>query len=126
MPRFVILHHQMPPDSDRQSHWDLMLESGQVLRTWALAEEPREESTIAADSLPNHRLAYLEYEGPVSNNRGFVRHWDAGEYQAISLADNRAEFTLRGRRLTCQLRLEREPGSDRNWTATFRPQRGEQ
>jgi hypothetical protein len=123
MPRFVILHHQMPPDSDRRSHWDLMLESGLVLRTWAFAEEPRQESTIAADALPDHRLAYLEYEGPVSDNRGFVRHWDGGEYRAIRFEENRVEVTLHGRRLTCRLRLDLEAGGDHGWTASLRPLR---
>jgi hypothetical protein len=120
MPRFVILYHQMPPDSNRRSHWDLMLESGRVLRTWALAEEPRQESTIAADALPDHRLAYLEYEGPISNNRGIVRHWDGGEYQAILWEENRTEVTLHGRRLTCHLQLDLATTGDQGWTASFR------
>jgi len=40
MPRFVILRHEPPPGSRGTPHWDLMLESGDALRTWALAELP--------------------------------------------------------------------------------------
>ena len=31
MPRFVVLEHELPAESERASHWDLMLEDGQVL-----------------------------------------------------------------------------------------------
>ncbi len=76
MPRFVVLEHDHPV-----LHWDLMLEAGEGLRTWRLASTPFGETwAIAAEPLPDHRLAYLEYEGPVSGNRGHVKRWDTGEF----------------------------------------------
>lgn len=79
MPRFVILEHDHPI-----LHWDLMLETGDVLRTWRLAEAPTDTaSVIAAEPLPDHRLAYLEYEGFVSGNRGSVKRWDSGTFEAM-------------------------------------------
>ena len=79
MLRFVILEHDHPV-----LHWDLMLEAGDVLRTWRLAEPPTGQTfAIAAESLPDHRLAYLEYEGPVSGNRGSVKRWDHGVFEEI-------------------------------------------
>ena len=35
MPRYVILQHDTPPGYPRPLHWDLMLEQGRTLRTWA-------------------------------------------------------------------------------------------
>ena len=58
-----------------------MLEQDGVLRTWALAEEPAAQAEIAAEALGDHRLDYLEYEGPVSGDRGSVSRWDEGEYE---------------------------------------------
>ena len=39
------------------------------------------EIRCVATRLPDHRLAYLEYEGPVSGNRGVVRRIDSGKYE---------------------------------------------
>ncbi len=72
MPRFVILEHDHP-----LLHWDLMLEAGDVLQTWRLAAPPQSQS-IEAMALGDHRRMYLDYEGPVSGDRGTVRRWDAG------------------------------------------------
>lgn len=80
MGRFVVLEH----DSPRGRHWDLMLENGQVLATWALAEPPDAGHAIAAQPLPDHRPAYLDYEGPISGNRGHVTRWDRGEYEILA------------------------------------------
>ena len=33
-----------------------------------------------AEVLPDHRLAYLDYEGPISGDRGSVTRWDRGTY----------------------------------------------
>ncbi len=94
MPRFVILEHDHPI-----LHWDLMLEQEGVLRTWRLAEPPAGMSPVAAEPSFDHRLVYLDYEGPVSGNRGVVRRWDHGTY---ALLDEKDGLTLRldGERLS--------------------------
>jgi hypothetical protein len=107
MPRFVILRHQTPPESGRGLHWDLMLESGGALRTWALAEEPQPGKTIAAEPLPDHRLDYLDYEGPISRNRGRVVRWDHGEYEVLEESSARLFICMRGARLRGQAVLEK-------------------
>ena len=66
MPRFVVLYHETPPDHDRPPHFDLMLETGQVLRTFALPRWPAAGEVTAAEALADHRLAYLDYEGPIT------------------------------------------------------------
>ena len=84
----VLLFHEVPPSlakaSGRGSHWDLMIATDDdgLLRTWALDELPdltrSDAFLIAARSLPDHRRDYLEYEGPVSGNRGSVSRVAAG------------------------------------------------
>ena len=63
--RFTILEHDHP-----HLHWDLLLDAGDALRTWRLLSPPACLQWIAAEQLPDHRRLYLDYEGPVSGNRG--------------------------------------------------------
>jgi hypothetical protein len=107
MPRFVVLLHETPPDSDRGTHWDFMLEQEGALRTWALAEEPRPGKTIAAQELAVHRVAYLQYEGPISADRGSVTRWDEGEFELVQESADRIELNLAGRQLIGKARLTR-------------------
>ena len=97
--RFVILIHDHP-----HLHWDFMLETSGVLKTWRLAEEPRTGATTAATVLPDHRIEYLEYEGPVSHNRGTVTRFDAGTYQ-MDIGSKPPELLLAGQNLSCRVRL---------------------
>jgi len=113
MPRFVILEHDHP-----SLHWDLMLEAGDVLQTWRLANPPEVGSSpIDAMALGDHRIAYLEYEGPVSGNRGAVRRWDAGvfdeEPDSLPLA---RKLILKGARLNRRVLLEQIEGA--SWRLT--------
>jgi hypothetical protein len=95
-----------------------MLEKGGVLRTWALAEEPQPGKPISAELLPDHRLDYLDYEGPVSQDRGSVRRWDAGEYAALAESPARLEIEFRGERLRGTAVLETGPNGTEapRWT----------
>lgn len=115
MPRFVLLRHDFPPDFPRASHWDLMLESGDVLRTWALAELPdATRDTVDAQQLADHRLAYLDYEGPISGDRGSVRQADRGEFESVAQAENCWLIKLQGRTMRGQITLRRV--QDDRWT----------
>jgi hypothetical protein len=96
VPRFVILEHDHP-----KLHWDLMLEAGSVLRTWRLAKAPEiKGESIEACPLADHRVFYLNYEGPLSDQRGNVRRWDSGEYEAVSEVEGQEiNIRLEGQRL---------------------------
>lgn len=91
MRRFVVLTHDHP-----FLHWDLMLDvdESQDLKTWRLLAEPLTAEPIAAEALPDHRRKYLDYEGPVSGNRGEVKQWDAGTFELIAsnAVETRARF----------------------------------
>ena len=79
MPQFVILRHTFPPGNERADHFDVMLEDGDTLLTWAIAAMPSATKQLAAELSP-HRRAYLTYEGPVLNNRGEVQRVAAGNF----------------------------------------------
>lgn len=103
MPRFVLLTHDHPV-----WHWDLMLERDGVLHTWRLNAEPLSTCRIIAMPLPDHRLMYLEYEGPVSQHRGTVQRWDHGEYEVVCEVGSVLELVLRGTLLRGHARLVTE------------------
>ncbi len=102
MPRFVVLEHDWP-----RLHWDLMLEHDGILRTWRLAAPPEANATIDAEASFDHRLIYLDYEGPVSGNRGTVRRWDAGTYRVEEEMAERLCLWFEGQRLRGRAILER-------------------
>ena len=105
MPRFVILRHEIRPGSDRGSHFDLMLEIGGMLRTWSLSERPAAGKVIQAGALPDHRLAYLDYEGPVSGNRGSVSRVEEGQNGVLADSAGLLQVKLAGKSLRGILQL---------------------
>lgn len=106
--RFVVLHHTMPSYSDRLSHWDIMIEEGEDLLTWALLDEPFSQVIQESQRLNNHRLEYLEYEGEISGGRGNVKRWDNGEINFLSSSADSYEFEMKGERLKARAKLKRE------------------
>lgn len=114
MPRFVILRHDW-----RGVHWDVMLEREGALRTWSVAAPIAAGPSQPARLLPVHRLAYLDYEGPVSGNRGTVRRVAEGHYTAREWSDGRVVVLLDGPRLRGEAELSRDAGGA--WSLAFRP-----
>jgi hypothetical protein len=110
--RFVILAHS----GHGPLHYDLMLESGAALATWQLAVPPgewREGAPLRARKLPDHRREYLDYEGPVSKDRGSVKRVDAGTFEIGRAEEELWEVTLDGTATRCKLELRRiGPGAD--------------
>ena len=74
-----------------------MLETGRVLQTWRLPAPPPVDASQAA-AIGDHRLMYLDYEGPVSGNRGTVKRWDAGEYESLECKASLWKVRLNGAR----------------------------
>src|SRR6476620_1293766 len=99
MPRFVVLWHQTPPGYPRGSHFDLMLEQGDVLLTWALDHLPKPGENVIAQRLPDHRLTYLDFEGDVQGDRGTVSRVDVGEYEWLPETATLLIAGLRGNKL---------------------------
>jgi hypothetical protein len=118
MARFVILEHDHPV-----LHWDLMLEAGPALRTWRLGAPPAPGQAVDAEASVDHRLLYLDYEGPVPGNRGRVLRWDHGTFAWARQDEGEWAVELCGGRLRGLLRLERTGGPA--WLATFVPGAGQ-
>lgn len=103
MPRFVIQKHYRR----KSVHFDLMLESGNALKTWSFTRPLKEyKSRFTVQpirQLPDHRKAYLAYEGKVSRNRGTMKIWDRGVYQRIVWEDGFKAVVVKGRRIAGML-----------------------
>ena len=78
--RYVVLHHT----GVAEPHFDFMLATDDTgpLLTWRLSRWPMEVGDVALP-LPAHRRAYLDYEGPVSGNRGQVKRVAAGTADCV-------------------------------------------
>lgn len=89
--RYVVLRH----DQVDEPHYDLMLERtvGGALATWRLSHWPPEPGD-SPEPIADHRPAYLDYQGPVSGNRGQVRRVAQGHYQSIQ-ADDSMQWRVR-------------------------------
>jgi hypothetical protein len=121
MPRYVILRHDPSSPADCPAHWDLMLENEGVLATWALSSPPVPGVDMWVDRLADHRAHYLDYEGPVSRDRGTVRRWDAGEYRLDCQTPDAWQVTLCGAQLQGHLTLEADAADSRRWRLRFSP-----
>lgn len=119
MPRFVLLRHECPPNFPKPSHWDLMLEQQGVLQTWEVQTLPAAwaghfggeksaEKAVPIRLLPDHRIDYLDYEGPISNDRGRVERCDRGAYVVLDQDDGSSKLELSGAVLNCVVQLQRQ------------------
>jgi len=91
-PRYVIQHHS----GHGADHCDLMLQRGDVLWTWQLDEPLSPQAgAMPARRIGDHRLAHLDYEGPISRGRGQCRIVDRGRLSWLELGDERIVVALR-------------------------------
>jgi hypothetical protein len=107
MPRFVILEH-----SWNGVHFDVMLEdeASGTLRTWAVDRPIEPGIERPARALADHRLAYLDYEGPVSRERGTVRRVDRGRFTPRIWETGQVSVELEGQRFLGLLSLRKISG----------------
>ncbi len=96
-----------------------MLERGGVLATWALPQPPDSADAILVEALPDHRLAYLDYQGPISGGRGSVTRWDRGTCRVTHQSDAELAVRLAGGKLTGRATLTRLPGEAGRWQFSF-------
>ena len=120
MPRYVILYHQRISGDEDLTHWDLMLETNNVLRTWKITAAPQPGLAHEAIPLPDHRIAYLDYEGPISGNRGKVHQLDSGTFSGtVPRSDETFSLQINGHMFQGTLTLEPSPGSPSRWFVQF-------
>jgi hypothetical protein len=82
--RYVVLRHT----GFGEPHYDLMFESapGSLLMTWRAADWPPAAGDVLT-RIGDHRRDYLDYEGPVSNDRGQVHRVQSGTCQVALQPD---------------------------------------
>jgi len=102
--QFVIhLHHA------RRRHFDLRLQVGGVLRSWAVPKGPSRDPSIKhlAVEVEDHPLSYGSFEGTIPEGHygaGTVAIWDEGTWStegsaAQQIGDGHLRFELHGSRL---------------------------
>jgi hypothetical protein len=80
-----------------------------ALLTWKIAKRDIDllfkGDLVKAEKLPDHRKAYLAYEGPVNMGMGIVKIFDSGDCRTLLKEDNKLVFELEGKILAGNIRL---------------------
>lgn len=109
-------------------HWDVMFElpasidAEQRLATWQWPSQPGLASLpVRVVRLFDHRRVYLNYEGPISGDRGSVRIVDKGTYVPLCTEPDRWQVAIVSNHLRAQWLLEREDSSSREqwWRVSY-------
>lgn len=113
---FVVQEHHA-----RRLHYDLRLENGGILKSWAvpkgIPENPRQRR-LAVET-EDHPIEYANFEGSIPKGQygaGTVKIWDKGNYETKVWEDNKIEFMLNGQRLKGRYILVRlKKAGDKDW-----------
>lgn len=92
MKNWIVLKHVLSDFEGKENfHYDFLLESDNAFLTWRFSafDQP-------APQISDHRLAFRDYEGPISNNRGFVKRLYKGKLEWILKSDSLYKFLLDG------------------------------
>jgi len=111
--RFVVQEHHA-----RRLHWDLRLERGGVLASWALPkgvpQDPKQNRLAVRTE--DHPLEYLEFEGKIPKGQygaGTMEVWDQGTYETEKFRDDEVIVTFAGERVRGKYALFQTDGD--NW-----------
>jgi DNA ligase D-like protein (predicted 3'-phosphoesterase) len=107
MPRFVVQLHDATT-----LHFDLRLELGGVLRSWAVPKGPSLDPAVRRLAVPvdDHSLATGEFEGvhaEATRGTGAVIVWDEGSFVLLRDDHDHLSFALRGEKLRGRFGLTR-------------------
>jgi len=121
MQNFVIQEHIQK----NSCHWDLMLQQENALITWQIPLCPSQwhGKPVPCRKIFDHRLKYLTYEGPLSQNRGFVKIYAAGNYQILDSAKNYWRINLHSDNIRGNMTLEGV--QDDQWQLCWQGESGE-
>ncbi len=119
-PIFVVQKHHA-----RRLHYDLRLQIGDALKSWAVPEGPCLDPKVRrfAKLVEDHPLDYASFEGriPAGNyGAGTVIVWDRGTWVTLAdaeeaLAAGELKFRLSGEKLAGGWMLKRLPDDPTNW-----------
>jgi DNA ligase D-like protein (predicted 3'-phosphoesterase) len=113
VPRFVVQLHDATT-----LHFDLRLELGGVLRSWAVPKGPSLDPGVRrlAMQVPDHSLAAGDFEGVHADSArgsGAVIVWDEGEFELVREEPDHLVVELRGHKLRGGFALTRT--GERQW-----------
>lgn len=118
--RFVIHEHHAT-----RLHFDLRLEMGGVLKSWAVPKGPslNPADKRLAVAVPDHSLSYGRFEGTLTEGTygaGEVRIWDEGEYETSTdplkqYEKGKMVFEFYGSKLRGEFALVKMHGQEKNW-----------
>ena len=108
--RFVVQEHHA-----RRLHWDLRLERGGALVSWALPKGVPGDPAVnhLAVHTEDHPLEYAGFAGEIPRGEygaGQVTIWDHGTYEAVKWQDSEVKVILHGQRLSGGFALFRTHG----------------
>ena len=127
-PRFSVQKHR-----SKRLHYDLRLEVGGVLKSWAIPKGPSLDTKTKRLAVPteDHPLEYIDFEGTIPEGQygaGTVIVWDIGTYENTTRADGKevpiaealerghATFILSGKKLRGGFALTRTGrGKNERW-----------
>jgi len=101
MPKFSILKHIL----GEESHYDLLFEKGNKLAAFRITS-PIFSTPQSAIQNFDHRKIYLNYQGPISKNRGIVKMWDKGNYDIKKEIKNLLVIKLSGKKSKATITLK--------------------
>lgn len=112
--RFVVQHHVIGADA----HYDLMIEEGNALATWRLPTALAQigDMPTPAERIAQHRRVYLDYEGPVSGDRGSVSIHERGVCRLLVGREDRWEIEFEGDRTRARVILQRLGSAATEWS----------
>lgn len=117
---FVVQKH-----AARRLHYDLRLEHGGVLWSWAVPKGPSSDPAVRrlAVRTEDHPVSYAGFEGEIPKGQygaGTVEIWDQGTWSPERdpermMRSGRLRFSLRGSKLSGTWNLVRTSNEDKSW-----------
>ena len=90
--------------------------------TWELTSLLTSQNNQVVRRLANHRLVYLDFQGPLSDDRGTVKLVDTGSLEWVTLESERLIGRINGQTTDGKLTLTSEGSSINDvWNLTFEP-----
>ncbi len=101
-------------------HYDLRLERGDVLRSWAIPKKPPRKEGVKrlAIRTEDHSLDYANFEGTIPENQygaGKVKIWDKGRYELEKWEKEKIIIKISGEKLKGKYCIIKISDEEKNW-----------